>query len=136
MNKETIAEELVCLLDTASRPQDIAPLKADIASFFIVASVRIDLIAKVMDLDNDIGTYNFDIPLLENTQREIRSITQSPGMITFYFRKKQRKPYRENFELVSSSKLVGIYERLSVRIEHSVAEVEKLISFSSLLVNR
>lgn len=84
MNKETIAEELVCLLNTASRPQDVAVLKADIASFFIVASVRIDLIAKVMDLDNDIGTYNFDIPLLNKTQREINSILQFPGMKTLY----------------------------------------------------
>ena len=88
MNKETIAEELVCLLDVASRPQDVATLKADIGSFFIVASVRIDLIAKVMDLDNDIGTYNFDIPLLDKTQREIKTITQSPGMKTFYLQKK------------------------------------------------
>jgi len=92
MNKETIAEELVCLLDVASRPQDVAGLKAKIASFFIVASVRIDLIAKIMDLDNDIGTYNFDIPLLDKTRREIKSIAQSPGMTTSYLKIKVRRP--------------------------------------------
>ena len=93
MNKETIAEDLVCLLDVASRPQDVAGLKAKIASFFIVASVRIDLIAKIMDLDNDIGTHNFDIPLLDKTQREIKSIAQSPGMETVYLKTKVRRTY-------------------------------------------
>jgi len=82
MNKEAFAAELVCLLDVASRPQDIAGLKAEIESFFIVGSTRIDLIAKVMDLDNDIGTYNFDIPLLEKTQKSINEVTISAGKKT------------------------------------------------------
>jgi len=84
MNKETFAAELVCLLDVASRPQDIADFKAHIESFFIVGSARIDLIGKVMDLDNEIGGYNFDIPLLEKTQKSIADVSKSEGMKVIY----------------------------------------------------
>ena len=72
--KETLAAELVCLLDVASMPQDVAGLRQQIESFFIAGAARIDLIGKVMDLDNDIGGYNFDIPLLENTKKSIADV--------------------------------------------------------------
>ena len=79
MNKETFAHELVCLLDVASRPQDIAEFKAEIEIFFIAGAARIDLIGKVMDLDNDIGGYIFDIPLLEETENAIAEADEQPG---------------------------------------------------------
>ena len=85
MNKEKFAAELVCLLDVASRPQDTADLKAQIESFFIVGSVRVDLIGKVMDIDNEIGGYNFGIPLLEKTEKSIADISKSPGIKFFHF---------------------------------------------------
>ena len=84
INKEQLAAELVCLLDVASRPQDTAELQAEIESFFIAASVRIDLIAKVTDLDNDIGGYNFDIPLLDETQKAINDVENSKGVQITY----------------------------------------------------
>ena len=96
MNKESFAAELVCLLDVASRPQDIAGFKAEIESFFIVGSARIDMIAKVMDLDNDIGTYSFDIPLLNNTQKAISEVTNSGG-------KRQRNTFLFSFSFLNTS---------------------------------
>ena len=79
MNKETFTSELVCLLDVASRPQDIADFKAEVESFFIAGAARIDLIGKVMDLDNDLGGYLFDIPLLEETENAIAEAGEQPG---------------------------------------------------------
>ena len=80
MNKETFAAELVCLLDVASLQSKVAVIKAEIESFFIAGSARIDLIAKVMDLDNDIGGYDFDIPVLIDTEKAITDIGKSPGI--------------------------------------------------------
>jgi len=78
MNKETFTSELVCLLDVASRPQDMADFKAEVESFFIAGAARIDLIGKVMDLDNDLGGYLFDIPLLEETENAIAEAGEQP----------------------------------------------------------
>lgn len=83
MNKEKLTAELVCLLETASRPQDVAKFKSLIEEYFITGSARIDLIGKIMDLDNEMGGYIFDIPLLEKTQKAIADVNKSPG----------RKPY-------------------------------------------
>lgn len=79
MNKEKLAAELVCLLDVASRPQDIAGFKQVMESFFIAGTARIDLIGKVMDLDNEIGGYSFDIPILIETQKAITDIGKAKG---------------------------------------------------------
>ena len=78
MNREGIAADLVCMLEEAS-PPDNAKFEAQIANFFIAGSARIDLIAKVMDLDNDIQGFDFDILNLEETVNEIESIGNSPG---------------------------------------------------------
>ena len=83
LNKETLAEELVCLLDVAALPQDVAGFKRLIESFFIAGAARIDLIGEVMDLDNEIGGYNFDIPLLEETEKAIRDIGKPGGKECF-----------------------------------------------------
>ena len=73
INKEKFASELVCLLDDNSLPQDVAVFKQLLESFFIAGAARIDLIAEIMNLDNDIGGYNFDIPLLDQTEQAIKS---------------------------------------------------------------
>ena len=74
-----MAADLVCLLEEASRPRDVAPLKAEIESYFIVGGARIDMIGKVVELDNNIGTYNFDIPLLKKTEKGITEAAKSQG---------------------------------------------------------
>ncbi len=78
MNKEGLAKDLVCLLDLANDVQQ-AKLKEKIENFFIAASTRIDAIAKIMDLDNDIGTFNFDIENLAETENQLRSLGEAPG---------------------------------------------------------
>lgn len=79
MNKEGLARDLVCLLEVQSRPQDAAELKKLIENFFISGAARIDLIAKVIDLDNDIGGLNFDIPLLEETEDALTTLSEPTG---------------------------------------------------------
>ena len=72
MNKEGLAADLVCLLDEKK-------FQEQIERFFIAGAARIDLIAKVIDLDNEIGGHNFDIPNLEETANEIESLGNSGG---------------------------------------------------------
>ena len=79
MNKEKFASEIVCLLDDNSLPQDVAVFKQLLESFFIAGAARIDLIAEIMNLDNDIGGYNFDIPLLDQTEQAIKEATTTKG---------------------------------------------------------
>lgn len=67
------------MLDVAALPQDVAGFKRLIESFFIAGAARIDLIGEVMDLDNEIGGYNFDIPLLEETEKTINDIGRPVG---------------------------------------------------------
>ena len=67
------------MLEVAARPNDVAGFKRHLESFFIAGAARIDLIGKVMDLDNEIGGYNFDIPLLEETEKAIRDIGRPGG---------------------------------------------------------
>ena len=38
------------------------------------------MIGKVMELDNNIGTYNFDIPMLEETETGIIEAGKSQGI--------------------------------------------------------
>ena len=82
MNKEQFAAGLVCLLEEATRPRDVAGLKAGIESYFVLGAARIDMIAKVMDLDNTIGSHNVDIPLLEQTEKAIAELSEPAGMRT------------------------------------------------------
>lgn len=79
MNKEELTKELVCLLDEESQPDDVAEFKQLVESFFIAGAARIDLIAEIMNLDNDIGGYNFDIPLLAQTEEAIKDATTTKG---------------------------------------------------------
>ena len=70
---------MVCLLEEASRPRDVVIFEQMMESFFTVGASRIDLIGKVMDLDNEIGGYNFDIPLLEDTEEAITQVGRAEG---------------------------------------------------------
>ena len=114
MNQEKFAAELVCLLDVASAPPHVADLKQHVESFFIAGAARIDLIAEIMNLDNDIGGYNFDIPLLEQTEKAIKDVAKAKG----------------NFAAVAvQASLVPIYWPFWSFIYFPVA---RLLSFQSL----
>ncbi|XP_028517529.1 uncharacterized protein LOC110247684, partial [Exaiptasia diaphana] len=81
MNKEGLTADLVCLLEERLPPNAVAKFKEQLERFFIAGAARIDLIAKVIDLDNEIGGYNFDIPNLEETASELemlRNVGDSP----------------------------------------------------------
>ena len=80
MNKERFVAELVCLLEVASREQDVAEFKAEIESFFIIGAARIDLIARLLELDNEIGGYMYDIKVLEDTDQAITDLRSLPGI--------------------------------------------------------
>ena len=75
-----MARDLVCLLEIQSRPQDVAELTKLMENFFISGAARIDLIAKVLDLDNDMGGLNFDIPLLEEMEDALTSLSEPTGI--------------------------------------------------------
>ena len=79
MNKEGLAADLVCLLDERSEPRNSAKFQEQIERLFIAGAARIDLIAKVMDLDNEVGGHKFDISNLEETANEIESLSNSGG---------------------------------------------------------
>ena len=70
---------MVCLTE-ATRPRDVAWFQQKFESFFTVGAARIDLIGKVMDLDNEIGGHNFDIPLLEETEEAITDVGEAEGI--------------------------------------------------------
>ena len=79
MKKARLTADLVCLLEETSKPRDTADLKAEIESYFVLGAARIDMIGKVIDLDNNIGTHNFDIPLLYKTEIAITKLSLPPG---------------------------------------------------------
>ena len=79
MNKVELRKELLCLMEVASLPTGPAALDAEIESFFVSGAARIDLIGKCMDLDNDMGGYLFDVPLLSDTENAINEVGKSDG---------------------------------------------------------
>ena len=79
MNKEALTADLVCMIEERSLPRNLAKFREQIERFFMAGGARIDLIAKVIDLDNAVGGYNFDIPNLEQTSNEIESLRNSGG---------------------------------------------------------
>ena len=82
MNKEGLTADLVCLLEGRLPEHKTAKLKQQIERFFIAGAARIDLIAKVIDLDNDIGGHNFNIPNLEETANKLESLSNSEGILS------------------------------------------------------
>ncbi|XP_078344331.1 uncharacterized protein LOC144629949 isoform X1 [Oculina patagonica] len=121
VNKEKLAEGLVCLLDVASRPQDIAEFKQVIESFFITGAARIDLIAKVMDLDNDIGGYSFDIDVLKKTQEDIEKIGKTQDTSEML---SLQQTFLEN--------LLSTYRGLERSFMRNVYELQRAFEFRSL----
>ena len=81
MNKEALAADLVCLLEERLLPRHKAKFEEQVERFFIAGAARIDLIAKIIDLDNAIGGYNFDIPNLEETANEIELLKKIKGKV-------------------------------------------------------
>ena len=79
MSNEGLTADLVCLLEGRLPEHKTAKLKEQIELFFIAGSARIDLIAKVVDLDNDIGGLNFNIPNLEDTENTLQSLSNIEG---------------------------------------------------------
>ena len=57
----------------------MAEFKSEIEKFFIDGGTRIDLIAQVMELDNNIGTYNYDIINLKETEKQIKAVNKAKG---------------------------------------------------------
>lgn len=83
MNKEGLAADLVCMVEERSLPRNVAKFQEQIERFFIAGAARIDLIAKVIDIDNQIGGYNFDIPNLQETANELQSLKNIGGKAHF-----------------------------------------------------
>ena len=79
MNKEGLAKDLVCMMEETLKSTEKASLQEQIERFFIDGAQRIDLIAKVIDLDNAIGGQNFDILNLEETSSAIQSLSEIGG---------------------------------------------------------
>ena len=79
INKEALLADLVCLLDVDLPEHKTAEFKKEIEKFFIDGGTRIDLIAQVMELDNNIGTYNYDIANLRETQKQIKAVNKAKG---------------------------------------------------------
>ena len=101
MNKEGLAADLVCMLDERSLPRDKAKFEAQIAGFFIAGAARIDLIAKVINLDNDIGGYNFDIINLKETSNNIQSLSEIGGK-NYYLIKLIELATESNYSIVTN----------------------------------
>ncbi|XP_031560606.1 uncharacterized protein LOC116296688 [Actinia tenebrosa] len=121
MNKEQFAADLVCLLEEATKPRDVAGLKAEIESFFVLGAARIDMIAKIMDLDNTIGGHNFDIPLLEKTEKAITELSNpTDASIT----NKLRQTFLDN--------LLGTYKELERSFMENMYELQKALGFRFL----
>ena len=73
-----------------------------------------------MELDNNIGTYNFDIPLLEKTEKGIIAAGKSKGILRIDLHQSQRMMLRRrSLAILSLAKMQKLY-----RTEYS-----KLVNF-------
>lgn len=75
MNSKSLSADLVCLL--GSEPP--ITFKKRIEQFFIAGGARVNLIGRVIDLDNFIGGCNFDIANLQETSNALESLGQIGG---------------------------------------------------------
>ena len=78
MKKETLSAELVCLIEN-SREVDVAEFQAKLDTFFTLGAARIDLIAIIMELDNQIGGDMYDVKVVKDTKDAILNASKSPG---------------------------------------------------------
>ncbi|CAH3128096.1 unnamed protein product, partial [Pocillopora meandrina] len=123
MNKEGLAADLVCLLDERSKPRNSAKFQEQIERFFIAGAARIDLIAKVMDLDNEIGGHNFDILNLEETANEIESLRSSGD-----------SPIAESTQQMFLDGLLTSYQHIETGFAQQLYQLYKGFEFRSLWV--
>lgn len=123
MNKEGLAADLVCLLDESSKPRNSAKFQEQIERFFIAGAARIDLIAKVMDLDNEIGGHNFDIPNLEETANEIESLGNSGD-----------SPIAESTQQMFLDDLLTSYQQIETGFARQLYQLYKGFEFRSLWI--
>ncbi|CAH3128101.1 unnamed protein product [Pocillopora meandrina] len=123
MNKEGLAADLVCLLDEKSKPRNSAKFQEQIERFFIAGAARIDLIAKVIDLDNEIGGHNFDIPNLEETANEIESLGNSGD-----------SPIAESTQQMFLDDLLTSYQQIETGFAQQLYQLYKGFEFRSLWI--
>ncbi|KAJ7392017.1 hypothetical protein OS493_014953 [Desmophyllum pertusum] len=120
-NKVELAAQLVCLLDIASREQDVARLKQLIEQFFSYGAARIDLIGKCMDLDNEIGGYNFDIPLLEESEQSLLAVSGQAGTTL-----------TEEMQVNFMDNLLSVYREMETSFMKYVYELFKGLKFRTV----
>ena len=81
MNRAGLAADLVCMFEARLSATKKAKIQEHIKRFFIAGAARIDLIARVIDLDVKIGGYDYDISNLEQTSTELESLSNIGGKI-------------------------------------------------------
>ncbi|KAL9982801.1 hypothetical protein ACROYT_G004906 [Oculina patagonica] len=123
MNKEGLAADLVCMLEERSLPHNKAELEAQIERFFIAGSARIDLIAKVIDLDNDIGGFNFDIRNLNDTANDIQKLIDSSDADS---------PIEDSVKQMFLDDLLTSYKEIETRFAKHLYQFYKSYEFRSL----
>ncbi|KAL9982961.1 hypothetical protein ACROYT_G005076 [Oculina patagonica] len=121
MNKEGLAADLVCMLEERSLPRNKAKFQEQIERFFIAGAARIDLIAKVIDLDNQIGGHNFDIPNLEETSNAIESLGETGD-----------SPIADNIQQMFFDDLLTSYGQMETSFTKHLYQFYKGFEFRSL----
>ena len=79
MNRAGLAADLVCMFEGRLSATKKAKIQEQIKRFFIAGAERINLIARVMDLDVDIAGYDYDISNLQQTSNELESLSNIGG---------------------------------------------------------
>lgn len=79
LNKKVLTADLICMLEERLPANKTPRLKQKIERFFLTGATRIDLIAKCIDLDNEIVKFDFDIANLNETINVITSLRHSGG---------------------------------------------------------
>ncbi|XP_027053468.1 uncharacterized protein LOC113680633 [Pocillopora damicornis] len=123
MNKEALTTDLVCMIEERSLPRNLAKFREQIERFFMAGGARIDLIAKVIDLDNAVGGYNFDIPNLEQTSNEIESLRNSGDLDS---------PIAENIQQMFLDDLLTSYQQMETSFTQNLYQFYKGFEFRSL----
>ncbi|XP_027042405.1 uncharacterized protein LOC113670461 [Pocillopora damicornis] len=121
INNEGLLADLVCLLDVDLPPHVTATFKSEIEKFFIDGGTRIDLIAQVMELDNNIGTYNYDIANLKETQKQIQAVNKAKDT-----------PIADSIRQEFLDNLLNIYEELETSFSRQLYLFYKGFEFRSL----
>ncbi|XP_073228612.1 uncharacterized protein [Porites lutea] len=121
LNKGQLAVDLVCLIDENSKPSFTKQLEAEIESYFIVGSSRIDMIGKCMDIDNEIGGYNFDIPVLKDTARAVNEVKNS-----------EEGSLSNTLKQTFTDNLLSTYRGLEQLFMEKLYELQKALAFRTL----